>query len=99
VPKLVDVRRSIDSIAVDDSVVVDARSVAGSSIRKDAGYGGVRIDLRATLDGARLSLQSVLGRGSPESLVIGPPGCCRRLWWRLRMQRHHLASNQETVIF
>ena len=32
-------------------------------IRKDAGYGGVRIDLRATLDGARLSLQIDIGSG------------------------------------
>jgi Nucleotidyl transferase AbiEii toxin, Type IV TA system len=32
-------------------------------IRKDAGYGGVRIDLRATLDGARLSLQIDIGFG------------------------------------
>jgi len=57
VPTLVGVFRSICSIAVDDGIVFDPGSVAGTPIRKDAGYGGVRIDLRATLDGARLALQ------------------------------------------
>ena len=63
VSTLVGVFRSIAIIAVDDGVVFDATSVAGSPIRKDAGYGGVRIDLRATLDGARLSLQIDIGFG------------------------------------
>jgi hypothetical protein len=49
---------------VDDGIVFDPESVAGSPIRKDAGYGGVRIDLRATLDGARLSLQIDIGFGN-----------------------------------
>ena len=56
VPTLVGAFRDICSIAVDDGIVFDPASVAGSPIRKDAGYGGVRIDLRATLDGARLTL-------------------------------------------
>ena len=51
VPTLVSVFRSIASIPGDDGVVFDPQSVAGAPIRKDAGYGGVRIDLRATLDG------------------------------------------------
>ena len=63
VPTLVGVFRSIASIAVDDGIVFDPTSVVGSPIRKDAGYGGVRIDLRATLDGARLSLQIDIGFG------------------------------------
>jgi hypothetical protein len=67
VPTLVGVFRSLASIAVDDGVVFDATSVKGSPIRKDAaetvGQGGLRIDLRATLDGARLSLQIDIGFG------------------------------------
>ena len=73
VPTLVGVFRSICSIAVDDGIVFDPKSVAGSSIRKDAGYGGVRIDVRATLDGARLALQVDIGFGdavTPEAQPI-----------------------------
>lgn len=61
VPTLVGVFRSICSIAVDDGILFDPESVAGAEIRKDAGYGGVRIDLRARLDGARLALQIDIG--------------------------------------
>ena len=63
VPTLVGVFRSICSIAVDDGIVFDPESVAGTEIRKDAGYGGVRIDVRAALDGARLALQVDIGFG------------------------------------
>jgi Nucleotidyl transferase AbiEii toxin, Type IV TA system len=63
VPTLVGVFRSICGIEVDDGIVFDPVSVAGTEIRKDAGYGGVRIDLRATLDGARLALQIDIGFG------------------------------------
>ena len=63
VSTLIGVFRSICSIAVDDGIVFDPESVAGSPIRKDAGYGGVRIDVRATLDGARLALQIDIGFG------------------------------------
>lgn len=42
-------------------------------IRKEAGYGGVRIDLQAKLDGARITLQVDIGFGdavtpAPESM-------------------------------
>jgi hypothetical protein len=76
VSTLVGVFRSIAIIAVDDGVVFDAPSVTGSPIRKDAGYGGVRIDLRATLDGARLSLQIDIGFGdavTPAAQFITDP--------------------------
>lgn len=63
VPTLVGVFRSIFSIAVDDGIVFEPASVAGTEIRKDAGYGGVRIDARATLDGARIALQVDIGFG------------------------------------
>jgi hypothetical protein len=63
VPAVIDVFRTFCDITVDDGVIFDRRSIEGSPIRKDAGYGGVRIDLRAALDGARLSLQVDIGFG------------------------------------
>ncbi|THF64861.1 nucleotidyl transferase AbiEii/AbiGii toxin family protein [Pseudothauera nasutitermitis] len=55
--------REISQIAVEDGIVFDPASVAGAVIRKEAGYGGVRVDLRATLDGARIALQIDIGFG------------------------------------
>ena len=49
--------REICQIEVEDGIAFDPASVNGSVIRKEAGYGGVRIDLRAKLDGARIALQ------------------------------------------
>ena len=72
VPTLVGVFRDICSIAVDDGIVFDPASVAGSPIRKDAGYGGVRIDLRAALDGARLTLQIDIGFGDAVTPAAQP---------------------------
>ena len=46
--------REMCSMEVDDGIVFDVASIKGSVIRKDAGYGGVRIDLQAKLDGARI---------------------------------------------
>lgn len=65
--------REICRIAVDDGIAFDAASVRGTAIRKEAGYGGVRIDLRATLDGARITLQVDIGFGdavtpSPQTI-------------------------------
>lgn len=63
-------------MAVEDGLVLDAGSVQGSVIRKEAGYGGVRIDLQAALDGARLTLQVDIGFGDavwPESEPIAYP--------------------------
>ncbi len=76
VPTLIGVFRSICSIAVDDGIVFDPGSVAGTPIRKDAGYGGVRIDVRATLDGARLALQVDIGFGdavTPDAQQVTYP--------------------------
>jgi len=76
VPTLVGVFRSICSIETDDGIVFDPASVAGTEIRKDAGYGGVRIDLRATLDGARLALQVDIGFGdavTPDAQPVTYP--------------------------
>lgn len=65
--------REICQIAVDDGVAFDLASVKGAAIRKEAGYGGVRVDLLATLDGARIALQVDIGFGdavtpAPESV-------------------------------
>jgi hypothetical protein len=55
--------RTICSVALDDGIVFDTASIKGTEIRKDAGYGGVRIDIRAVLDGARITLQVDIGFG------------------------------------
>lgn len=55
--------REICAIEVEDGIRFDPQSVKGEQIRKDAGYGGVRIDLQATLDGARIVLQVDIGFG------------------------------------
>lgn len=74
VPTLVGVFRSVCRVEVDDGIVFDPESVVGTEIRKDGDYGGVRIDLRATLDGARLTLQIDIGFGdavtpAPETVT------------------------------
>ena len=65
--------REICAMAVEDGIAFDPASVKGSVIRKEAGYGGVRIDLLAKLDGARITLQVDIGFGdavtpAPESV-------------------------------
>lgn len=63
IPTLVASFRDIAGINVDDGIVFDPASATGTQIRKNAGYGGVRIDLRATLAGARIALQVDIGFG------------------------------------
>ena len=65
--------RDICQIAVEDGIAFDSTSVKGTLIRKEAGYGGVRIDLKAKLDGARIALQVDIGFGdavtpAPEAI-------------------------------
>lgn len=65
--------RDICQIAVEDGIEFDQALTKGSVIRKEAGYGGVRIDLQAKLDGARIALQVDIGFGdavtpAPESV-------------------------------
>ncbi len=55
--------RDVCAIAFDDGIAFEAGSVKTAEIRKEAGYGGVRVELRATLDGARLALQIDIGFG------------------------------------
>lgn len=62
--------------SVEDGVVFDPDSVRGSSIRKTVGYGGVRIDIQATLNGARIALQVDIGFGdavTPAPQAISYP--------------------------
>ena len=66
--------RDICQIAVKDGIIFDPTSVKGAAIRKDAGYGGVRVDLQAKLDGARIALQIDIGFGdavtpAPEAIT------------------------------
>lgn len=65
--------REICQISVEDGIAFDPASVKGAVIRKEAGYGGVRIDLQAQLDGARIALQVDIGFGdavtpAPEAI-------------------------------
>ncbi len=65
--------RDICAIEVDDGIAFDAGSVKATAIRKEAGYGGVRVELRAILDGARIALQVDIGFGdvvtpAPETI-------------------------------
>ena len=55
--------REMCQIEVDDGLAFDPASVKGTTIRKEAGYGGVRVDVLATLDGARIALQVDIGFG------------------------------------
>lgn len=65
--------RQICQIPAEDGVVFDPETVKGSVIRKEAGNGGVRIDLQAALDGARIAIQVDIGFGdvvtpAPETI-------------------------------
>ena len=59
--------RDVCVIEVDDGIAFEAGSVKTAEIRKEAGYGGVRVELRATLDGAQLSLQVQTETREPRS--------------------------------
>lgn len=75
-PTLVVIFRSISGLAVDDGIAFDPDSVTGAQIRKDASYGGVRIDLKATLDRARIALQVDIGFGdavTPQPQTVNYP--------------------------
>lgn len=67
IDSVIAVFRDICRIASDDGIEFDPTQVKGSEIRKDAGYGGVRIEILAKLDGARLTLQADIGFGDAVS--------------------------------
>lgn len=73
---VVSVFRDICSVAVEDGIAFDTTSIRGAAIRKEAGYGGVRIDIMAMLDGARIALQVDIGFGdvvTPGPVAISYP--------------------------
>ena len=66
--------REICQIAVEDGIFFDADSVKGAEIRKEASYGGVRLDIQGKLDAARIALQVDIGFGdavtpAPEAIT------------------------------
>ena len=62
--------RDIASVAVDDGIVFDPASVRVGVIRKDAGYGGVRVTLNGKLANARCVAQVDVGFG--DAVTPGP---------------------------
>ena len=76
VDSVVAVFRDVCAVACDDGVDFNANAIRGGVIRKQAGYGGVRIDIRATLDGAQLALQVDVGFGdvvTPQAELVRYP--------------------------
>jgi hypothetical protein len=67
---VVAVFQEICRVEFQDGVVFDQASVKAVAIRKEAGYGGVRVDIRAKLDGARIALQVDIGFG--DAVTPGP---------------------------
>jgi hypothetical protein len=63
--------RSLCAMEVDDGVRFDVASVRVGTIRKEARYGGVRVDIQATLDNARIALQVDVGFG--DAVTPAPP--------------------------
>lgn len=51
------------AISIDDGLVFDTDSVQAAAIRKEAGYPGVRVSMKASLAGARIPLQCDIGFG------------------------------------
>jgi len=62
--------RDIASVAADDGIVFDPASVRVGDIRKDAGYGGVRVTLNGKLANARCVAQVDVGFG--DAVTPGP---------------------------
>lgn len=62
--------REIAAVAVDDGIVFDPASVTVEEIRKEAGYGGVRVVLAGELANARCKTQIDVGFG--DAVTPGP---------------------------
>ena len=62
--------REIAAIAVDDGIVFDPASLAVEEIRKEAGYGGVRVVISGELAKARCKTQIDVGFG--DAVTPGP---------------------------
>jgi hypothetical protein len=73
--------RSLCTMQVDDGIRFEAASVRVGTIRKEARYGGVRVDIQATLDSARIALQVDVGFGdavTPCAVDNGLSGAAAR---------------------
>lgn len=70
IDSVVAIFQAIAGTPVDDGIVFDLQSVKGSEIRKQEGYGGVRVDMRALLEGACIALQIDVGFG--DAVTPGP---------------------------
>lgn len=62
--------REIAAVAADDGILFDADSVAVEEIRKEAGYGGVRVIIAGELANARCKAQIDVGFG--DAVTPGP---------------------------
>jgi len=62
--------REIAAVAVDDGIVFDPASVSVEEIRKEAGYGGVRVVIAGALAKARCKTQIDVGFG--DAVTPGP---------------------------
>ena len=62
--------REIAAVAVDDGIVFDPASVTVEEIRKEAGYGGVRVVIAGELAKARCKTQIDVGFG--DAVTPGP---------------------------
>jgi len=62
--------REIAAIAVDDGIVFDPACVTADEIRKDAGYGGIRLVIAGELSKARCKVQIDVGFG--DAVTPGP---------------------------
>jgi predicted nucleotidyltransferase component of viral defense system len=55
--------RQICSVAADDGIVFDLGSITAEEIREETEYGGIRVRVTASLDGARAQIQIDIGFG------------------------------------
>lgn len=69
-PNIESVFREICTLETHDGVAFQSDSVHASEIRKDASYAGVRVTLRALIDGARCRIQIDIGFG--DAVTPGP---------------------------
>ncbi len=86
-------------MSVHDGVQFETTSVRVGTIRNEARYGGVRVDMKATLDKARIALQVDVGFGdavtpAPRTMIY--PGLLPDVPTRSshpdRCQQHHSHS-------
>lgn len=78
------IREVCNQVVEPDGLVFDTATIAGSTIREDADYSGVRVTFRVTLENARIAMQIDVGFGDvvtpaakqtdyPTILELPPP--------------------------